>query len=319
MTTLTTTEPSETSLDVRDRLVDALRLDLYGPWAGHGLSNEQLPSWVRPSNWYLTGFLIPSGMSPEKRGDADEDDDLEVVPEFAGLGEESNEERKAAKKGFFPSSMGLSFLLPKEAQVLSVIVRWGDYTLTEIDGDDGKPLPVWQRKPDERTVSVHFMGAAEPAVHAVAGSGGLELHVVEKLISAEDLEQHIPHGTRSVSVFLVNNRTPDEEKPDAAYAFQAKIEVRSEHPFVPRPDMRGAQADDWDDQVADLHYADTPEYATGHGVSVEWQLVDNVCRELCSAWIPNAEVQKTTTVAVPGVELSMDALGASGAGTTIKP
>ena len=28
-----------------------------------------------------------------------------------GLAEESNEERKAAKKGFFPSSMGLSFLV----------------------------------------------------------------------------------------------------------------------------------------------------------------------------------------------------------------
>jgi hypothetical protein len=228
-------------------------------------------------------------LSPEKRGDADEDDDLEVVPEFAGLGEESNEERKAAKKGFFPSSMGLSFLVPKEARGLTVIVRWGDYTLTEIDGDDGKPLSVWQRKPEERTVSVTFTGAAEPAVHTVPGSGGLELYVVEKLISAQDLEQHIPHGTRSVSAFLVNNRAPDEEKPDAAYAFQAKIEVHSEVPFVPRPDMRGAQADDWDDQVADLHYADTPEYATGHGVSVEWQLVDNACRELCSAWIPNAE------------------------------
>jgi hypothetical protein len=43
--------------------------------------------------------------------DADEDDDLGAIPETAGLAEESNEERKAAKKGFFPSSMGLSFLV----------------------------------------------------------------------------------------------------------------------------------------------------------------------------------------------------------------
>jgi hypothetical protein len=41
MTALTTTDSPETSLDVRDRLVDALRLDLYGPWAGHPLNNEQ--------------------------------------------------------------------------------------------------------------------------------------------------------------------------------------------------------------------------------------------------------------------------------------
>src|SRR4249919_2513016 len=93
-----------TSLDVRARLVEALELDLVGPWAGHALAEERLPGWIRPSNWYLTGFLIPSGTPPEKSADADEDDDMEgEVPESAGLAEESNEDRKAAKKGFLPS------------------------------------------------------------------------------------------------------------------------------------------------------------------------------------------------------------------------
>ncbi len=87
-----------TSLDVRDRLVEALKLDLVGPWAGHVLAEERLPGWVRPSNWYLTGFLIPSGTPPERSADADEDDDLGEIPEAAGLAEESNEERKAAKR-----------------------------------------------------------------------------------------------------------------------------------------------------------------------------------------------------------------------------
>jgi hypothetical protein len=62
--------------------------------------------------------------------------------------------------------------------------------------------------------------------------------------------------------------------------------------------------------VADLHYADTPEYATGHGVSADWEIVDGVCRLLRTAWIPSAEVEKTATANVPGVELSMEALGA---------
>ena len=124
---------------------------------GLGASVKLVSHWI----------LIPSGTSPEKRGDADEDDDLEVVPEFAGLGEESNEERKAAKKGFFPSSMGLSFLIPKESQSLTVIVRWGDYTLTEIEGDDDKPISVWQRRPEEKTVSVAFTGATNAVVHDV--------------------------------------------------------------------------------------------------------------------------------------------------------
>src|SRR5262249_30419343 len=146
------------------------------------------------------------------------------------------------KKGFFPSSMGLSFLVPADARGITVIARWGDYASTEIEGPDGKPLSIWQRQPHERTVAVMLAGAREPVVHDVPGSRGLQLHIVERLISAEDLKEHIPQGTRSVSVFLVNHRAPNEEKPDLAYAFQAEIEVRGRHPFVPRPNLRGAQA-----------------------------------------------------------------------------
>ena len=53
-------------------LIKALRLDLVGPWPGHELDEERLPGWVRPSNWYLTGFLIPSGSPPQHTADADE-------------------------------------------------------------------------------------------------------------------------------------------------------------------------------------------------------------------------------------------------------
>lgn len=115
--------PPPTSCEVRAKLTDALRLDLVGPWAGHSLAEEKLPGWVRPSTWYLTGFLIPSGTPPEKSGDADEDDDMGAIPESAGLAEESNEDHKAAKKGFFPSSMGLSFLMASESSKLAALVR----------------------------------------------------------------------------------------------------------------------------------------------------------------------------------------------------
>lgn len=311
------------SLEVRDRLVEALKLDLVGPWDGHPFFDERLPGWIRPSNWYLTGFLIPSGSPPDKSADADEDDELGEIPDSAGLPEESNEERKAAKKGFFPSSMGLSFLLPGETRALTVTVRWGDYALAEIEGTDGKPVSVWQRKPREATVPVTLSGARDPLVYGVSGSGGLQLHVVERLISAEDLVGKIPTGTRSVSVFIVNNRLPIKDNPDLAYVFQSEIEVHGEHPFIPRPDLRGAQAADWDERVADLHYADTPEFATGHGVSADWEIKGGICRLIRTAWTPMSEVERTETVDVPGVELSMEALGGliggSAAGAALRP
>jgi hypothetical protein len=298
------------SVEVRKRLVDALKLDLVGPLADHVLKNECLPGWIRPSSWYLTGFLIPVGTPPEESSDADEDDDIDVVPESAGLLEESNDERKAAKKGYFPSSMGLSFLVSKEAHSISVVVRWGNYTATEIPGTDGKPVSVWKREAFEKAVPISLKGGNNEGVHNVPDSDGLQFHLVERQISADDLGGQIPQGSRSISVFLVNHRKPDAAKPDQTYVFQAEIEVRSDHPFAPRPDLRGARAAEWDEQVADLHYSDTPEYATGHGVSAEWDIVDGECRLLRSAWIPSAEVEKTETAKVRGVQLSMEALGA---------
>ena len=306
--------PPATPLEVRARLAEALALDLVGPGAGDPLVDERLPGWVRPSSWYLTGFLIPTGTPLEKRSDADADEDFDLVPESEGLPEESHEERRAAKKGYFPSSIGLSFLVAQEARALAVTVRWGDYAPAEIPGGDGKPMPIWQRQPREASVRVALTATADLRVYDVPDSGGLQLTTVEQPIAGDNLPGALPEGTRSVSVFLVNRRPPDQDHPDRAYAFQAEIEVSGDRPFVPRPDPRGAFAEDWDDQVADLHYADTPEFATGHGVSAEWDLGGGACQRLRTAWIPRAEVEKTTPADVPGVELAMEALGALAGG-----
>ena len=112
------------SAEIREEIVRALRLDLIGPWAGHSLADERLPGWVRPSNWYLTEFLVPRGAPVEQRGDADVDDEPEVA-ESGGLGDDSTEDRRAAKKGFFSSSMGLSFLVSEEVETEPTGARCG--------------------------------------------------------------------------------------------------------------------------------------------------------------------------------------------------
>ena len=359
------TRPAE-SAEVREAIVRALRLDLIGPWAGHALADERLRGWERPSNWYLTGFLVPRGAPVEQRGDADVDDEPEVA-ERAGLGDDSTEDRRAAKKGFFPSSMGLSFLVSEGVDALEVLVRWGDYRRVEAEtGDpsrdragqggeaeaepDQRETPAdqrtggsesgdgaggegrhaeqagtgldgtgqsqvrswWQRTPREESVPVTLPATTgDPRPHPVPNSGGLILHAVARPVDAASFAGRIAPGTRSVSLFLVNDRiaASDRER-DEAFAFQAEIEVRSTIPFVPRPDPREVSGDDWDERVADLHYAHAPEYAAGHGVSADWELVDGACRVLRTTWTPSAEVEKTETFDPPGAMLDMQALGA---------
>ena len=304
-----------TSLEVRAALVHALQLDLIGPGPDGEHAEESLPGWERPSVWYLTGFLVPTGTPAAAKADDDEDDDFDgEVPERAGLAEESAEHGKRAKRRFFPSSMGLSFLVRPDAGTIRVTAAWGDYERGEHRGGrDGsrKPIEAWLRTPRAETVEIPLDGDPAPARHEVPGSGGLVLHVTERPIPTERLAGRIEPGTRAVSAFLVNERPPAEDRrdADAAYAFQARLSVECDLPFHPRPDLSGRGDRSWDAQVARLHYVDMPAYATGHGVSADWTVEDGECRQVATTWIGSSQVEATKPRSVPGVELSMRELG----------
>lgn len=324
-------DPSSTSTEVRDTLTDAVFLDLVGPKqngaADLGDPHERLPIWVTPSAWYLTGFLIPTDTAPEQAADEDETEDFEQVLIPAGEIEEAPEDRKSKQKAFFPSSIGLSFLVDRQTDSLSATVRWGDYIpygrrkaseegqpVLEPEAGDPDETPsedsYWQRVPREEAVHIRLNGSLDPVYYNIPGSGGLQISVVERKVDAPGLEVQIPTGTRSVSVFFVNHRRATVEDKDTCRAFQAELEILSERPFVPRINLRGSLMNGHADElIADLHYAGSPEYATGHAVSAEWTLTGGACHTIRTSWIPTAEVEKTETAKTGGVELSLDVLG----------
>ena len=311
---VTRSTPAATSAaEVRERIEEALRLDLVGPGPepdgpGGDLAEELLPRRVRPSNWYLTGFLVPDQTPPDDRADPDEDDDSTgEVAEDAGLVEESADEHRAAKRGFFPSSMGLSFLVPEAARELEVVVSWGDYAAGELPpakaGND--PRPVWRRTPRREQLTLPLGPTTDERI-PVPDARGLELHRVERALAAGEVGSAVPDATRAVSLFLVNRRTPAPDR--STDAFQTGIEVRCASGFLGRPQTGGASSGAWDEEVANLHYRDTLAFATGHGVSADWDLVDGLCRRVRTEWIPRAEVERIETVEIPGLDLSMAAL-----------
>ena len=308
--------PAPTSAEVRERIEEALRLDLVGPasTAAPDLAGELLPRRIRPSNWYLTGFLVPDRTPPDERADADEDDDSTgEVGEGAGLTEESADERRAAKRGFFPSSIGLSFLVPEAARELEVTVSWGDYAAEDIPPakPGGEARQVWRRTPRREQLAL-ALGPTKDEPMPVPDADGLELHRVERALAPEGVGAAASDARRAVSLFLVNRRTPAPDR--STDAFQTAIEVRCNAGFLGRPATRGGRAGDWDEEVADLHYRDALAFATGHGVSADWDVLDGDCRVVRTAWIPRAEVERIETVDLPGVELSMAALGGTETG-----
>ena len=181
-----------TSAEVRAHLARALDMDLIGPPAGHALAEERIPGRVRPSNWYLTGFLVPADAPPEQTADADEEEELDETPAASGLAEESAADRRPARRSFFPSSIGVSFLVAAEVDALDVTARWGDYALAEVEDDEGNKTPVWERQPNEATLRLR---TDDEGPHAVPNSNGLAIHVRARAIDTDKLPE-MPAGTR---------------------------------------------------------------------------------------------------------------------------
>ena len=112
-----------TSSDVRDKLVEALVLDLIGPIQDASRSDERLDQ--SPSRWYLTGFLVPRARpSMDVPKDEEDDEDNLFGPDDDPIDEPTadtlpiDDSDKAAvvvtsKRQVLPSSMGLSLLVPR--------------------------------------------------------------------------------------------------------------------------------------------------------------------------------------------------------------
>ena len=296
-----------TATSVRTELVQALRLDLVGPGIGLGQLDEALET--HPSRWYLTGFLAPLGADLAQRSDEEAPEDMEEVLDRRGLDDDTVVDRTAAKSRPFPSSMGLSFLVGPEAKDLKVTVRWGDYEPVQERGY------YWQRRAREAelTVAVPAANSETPRETQIPGSKGMVLSLSTRRIRTEYLPvgHTYAEGTRSVSLFVVNRRSPEKlpSEKDKAFAFQVELAVELAEGFVPRIDLAGLRSQEADDCIADLQYRDAFEFAVGHGVSAEAGEAGGRCTGIRTTWVPMAEVERVEPSKLDGkAELRMEAL-----------
>lgn len=310
----------QTSREVRTDLVRAIRLDLIGPDSANfapdvKYEDERLP--MRPSRWYLTGFLVPRDAPEEDRSDETSQEELDLVGDNDANGDDDvPPDRAAARRVFLPSSLGLSVLVPAGITTLTAIVRWGDYVpeAPPNDGSEGEAAAgarvddVWRRIPREVSMSLELpVVGARPTKVDVPEYDGMRVYVDAR--AADGPGSALAPGTQAVAVFLVNERTPDEkERPDPAYAFQAALQLSCDGGFLGRPDPRRGNVDDWDDRVADVQYADELEFATGHNVACDWLATGAACTTVWTTWMPSANVAFTDPARLQGVLLGMEAI-----------
>ncbi|MBI1325734.1 helicase [bacterium] len=302
-------------IEVRAQLVDALRLDLVGPGNASELAEETLSQ--APSRWYLTGFLVPLEASEAQRHDETAEDEIDGIGgDTEGTDDATTPEPAAARRAYFPSSIGLSLLVSEATRQLRVRVSWGDY-LQEIpevneEGEE-RPAPIWRRMPREVELTVALPATTKhPIEQEVPESDGLRIALAVRPVQALGIaEGMVPDGTRSVSVFLVNHRTPapDDELRDQGFVFQASLEVTSTESFIPRPNLRGQTNPEWDERVADLQYRKVFEFAVGHGIATRADVSEEgICHKVETSWIPSADVERVAPAKIQGVTLEMEVL-----------
>lgn len=301
--------PSPT--DVRTHLVAGLEADLVGPF-DPAVPDEVL--LVSPSRWYLTGFLVPTlgretkdPLSDDEIGGGDDEDDVE-----AGAAEPENKQ-----KNLFPASMGLSVLL-RSGGCLRATVSFADYVIEERKvPDKARAARVWRRVP-RGPLEVDIPLDAEVIEHGIPVTPGSKIVLKGQLKPVE--ARGLPQGTLALSLFVVNERPPAEEKRDAdtQAIFQVRLALDDDHGFVPRPNRRGERANDWDEQVADLHFRDRIEWAVGHNASVVADPGASLVTHVETTWLPRHEVRRVVTTEADGVETSMEALAELTDGTAAR-
>ena len=340
-----TPSPAPTdSAQVRGQLVTALELELIGPTLrvlqalgadGEGLETEALDRL--PSSWYPTGFLVPTETDLSLKCDDTADDDFAAAdgvdlrkPKKAnseykpGSGDDGgNSESGPTKPQLFPSSIGVSVLLPPGGD-LQLIARWGDYVrLAEAANADAaasiareegssREQQSWQRTPRQEALALSHSEIT--ATRGLTGrpwphSNGLNLRWHCR---PAPTSQGYATGTVAVTLFLTNERKKSQTlvERDQNSAFQAELELRCARGFVARLDPHAGRAGgDWDEAVNALQFRDAREYGVGHNVGVEVDLgADGGCTRLCTTWIPQASVEKVVPRGDVGCELAMEEL-----------
>src|SRR4051812_30843785 len=185
-----------TSAEVREQILDSLTLDLVGPVArlkaGNYLEQEILPGTTAPLRWYLTGFLAPYAAKPEEKTDEGSGEQIDLIPPKTGLDDEAAPESASSRKTPFPSSMGLSVLVPRNCPSVTATVTWGDYEAVMAE----ESVTAWQRSPQwgQEVLSIPEKDTPRK-VTPLKNSGGLDLVLSVRTIPAHSGLDLVAPGT----------------------------------------------------------------------------------------------------------------------------
>src|ERR1035437_6014073 len=280
---------------IRDELTDMVIRDLLGPAGGPEEELSQYEDHVYGR--YLVGMLAPkSSEIPGGRLD-------DVCTSGGDEGEEGAPDTGVPPVGtYFPSSMGMSFVVAADIREIVVEVEWGHYQRIHSPTQkkkDGNPAPVWKRK----------LVIVEPKTLQLKDG------IIEPTPLRDDYPLVLMQGRMRltkdgwiVTLFLVNQqpeRTRRGEPKDEVWVFQPKIRVHGTEGQSIFDQRKGVTADlskmdrltREETETLEMLYRHQREFAVGHGISIHATLPEPLAERATAVeteWIPRFEVPQQT-------------------------
>ncbi|MFC5947043.1 DISARM system helicase DrmA [Pseudonocardia lutea] len=304
------------SFEVRDELGDLIARDLLGPWGGP--EETFRPRARGPRDRYLVGMLGPRPETTSTRTQADRQPDTESGVYGDGEAELPEVFTPQNLGRMWASSMGVSFTVAADTDVVAVAIEWGQYAGEQVTGEDGKTTTVWRRTPHTAEREVRLDGPPTTRIGLRPGEDPDQVPTVYLAVIVRPRD-----GERVVQIVLVNGQREPESKVDTAWIFQARMTVTALDGAAPvfhsvdDPNEGGTAGEEAEDLHLRLLYRNQLRFAVGHNVAVRATQADGTrcANRLETTWLPTYDVPATEAAGSAGdAELSMDALASTDVG-----
>lgn len=272
--------------EVRQKIIDALRVDLVGPQKPDEVLDEN------PIFEYLTGMLYPKRLSECDVLEQEVDEDIDrsdMDTDYTPRPDEDDNEPMVAAKFTQQSSIGMSFYLKKSTESFVVDISWGDYirSTEQYKNSKGeeKQKYVYIRQPMASRIEIKLSTFTKHCDYALPEDSNLQLHI-NKIGLENDYQL--------VTVHLTNKRPKGSSELESVI-FQAEVSVHSgtgEKIFIAENICREILSEE------EFYFVQRPIFGRGRGCAVMWESDNSqLASRITTSFIPEYEF--------PGVEASI--------------
>lgn len=242
--------------EVRQSLIDLLKMDLIGPQKPEELLDEN------PKYTYLVGMLAPQTIEDKDTLEQEVDTDSAFTEDgdYTNDGEDNNDPVTVTSFKM-PTAIGLSFYVDSSLKSLNVDVTWGDYVKqTEIEKDENekeKKSYSYKRIPMEETVTVNFSEFDKNKECPLVCDSNVVLHVTRIALK---------HNYSLVTIHISNKRNNADSDLESLM-FQVKLKAYSEDGtsiFIAEHICREVLSSD------EFYYEQRPILGRGRGCAAIW-------------------------------------------------